>query len=67
VIDLLHIQIVMETIVNSVGSDDSPPTDPSVVPLQLDEDKKFFVANMPFAFTPEQVKDWFTVRYMYSL
>jgi len=33
-----------------------------IIPFQLDEEKKFFVANMAFNLTPQQVKDWFAVR-----
>ena len=29
---------------------------------QLDEEKKFFIANMAFTVTPEQLQAWFSVR-----
>jgi hypothetical protein len=35
--------------------------------FSLDEEKKFFVANIAFTVTPEQVQQWFSVRLNHSI
>jgi hypothetical protein len=56
----------MESVNKDMETLENPSNDNSI--SQLDEEKKFFVANMAFNLTAEQVKAWFTVRHFpYSI